>query len=261
MPHIKIEKCISDIKLWSTANDLKLNDDKTEVLHIISCFRNPSPLPSLQICESLIESVKSARNLEIIVQNNLKMDIFVNSIYRSSSFALYRIQQIRKFLDQKSTEMLVHAFITCRLDQCNSLLYGLPQSQITKLQRIQNSAARLVTLSRKYGHATPILHELHWIPVKYRIMYKILLLVYKCLHDSAPIYLQELIKTYKPTRNLRSSTRSRLTCSSTSTQYGRRSFSVAASELWNSLPLHVKNSKTIVQFKSSLKTYLFTMAF
>ena len=78
-------------------------------------------------------------------------------------------------------------------------------------------------------------------------MYKILLLVYKCLHDSAPIYLQELIKKYQPTRNLRSSTQSRLTCSSTSTQYGRRSFSVAASELWNSfMPLHVKNSKTII---------------
>ena len=75
------------------------------------------------------------------------------------------------------------------------------------------------------------------------------------LHDFAPIYLQKLIKKYQPFRNLRSSTQSRLTCPSTSTQYGQRSFSVAASELWNSLPLHVNNSKTIVPFKSSPKTY------
>ena len=109
---------------------------------------------------------------------------------------------------------------------------------------------RLVTLPRKHDHVTPIVRELHWLPVKYRIMYKILLLVFKSLYDSAPNYLQELIKKYRPSRNLCSSTQSRLTCTS-----------VAASELWNNLPLHVKNSKTMVQFKSSFKTHMFTLAF
>ena len=81
------------------------------------------------------------------LQNDLQINGFVNNICRSASFAMYRIGQIRKCLDRKSTEILVHAFITCRLDQCNSLLYGLPaDTQISKLQRIQNSAARLVTL-------------------------------------------------------------------------------------------------------------------
>ena len=80
----------------------------------------------------------------------------------------------------KSTLHKVLSNITI-MDQCNSLLYALPESQIAKLQRIQNSAARLVSLSRKYDHITPILHELHWLPVKYRIIYKILLLTYKCL--------------------------------------------------------------------------------
>ena len=133
---------------WSTANDLKLNGDKTEVLHITSRFRNSSSLPCVQICNSSIEPVESARNLGVIVQNDLKMDLFVNNICRSASFALYRFGQIRKFLDKPCTEMLVHAFITCRLDQCNSLLYALPESKIAKLQRIQNSAARLVSLDQ-----------------------------------------------------------------------------------------------------------------
>ena len=157
-------------------------------------------------------------------------------------------------------EFWSHRFSLCKV-QCNSLLYALPESQIAKLQRIQNSAARLVSLSRKYDHITPILHELHWLPVKYRIIYKILLLTYKCLHGMGPTYLQELLKEYKPVRNLRSSGQLRLITSITSTQYGQRSFSVAASELWNDLPLHVKNSQTLAQFKSSLKTHLFTLAF
>ena len=188
------------------------------------------------------------------------MNTFVN-ICRSASYALYRIGQIRKFLDKKSTEILIHAFITCHLDQCNSLLYGLPDSQITKLQRIQNSAARLVTLSRKHDHITPVHHELHWLPVKYRIIYQILLLTYKCLNGTAPAYLQELIKRYIPSRTLRSSSQSRLTCSVTSTQYGHHAFSVSSTELWNSLPIHIKNSESQTQFKTLLKTHLFTIAF
>ncbi len=256
-----LEQCINHIKLWSTSNDLKLNDDKTEVLHITSRFRTPSQLSSIKICDSLIQPVNSARNLGVIVQNDLQMEIYVNNICKSASFALYRIGKIRKYLNEKSTEILIHAFITSRLDQCNSLLHGLPDSQISKLQRIQNSAARLVTLSRKHDHISPVLHNLHWLPVKYRIIFKILLLTYKCIHGTAPLYLQELIKRYTPSRNLRSSSKSLLTVSSSSTQYGQRAFSVSSSELWNSLPLHIKNSETLNKFKSSLKTHLFTKAF
>ena len=164
----KIERCVDDNKCCSIANDLKINGDKTEVLHITSRFRKSSSLPCVQICNSSIEPVENAGNLGVIVQNDLKMDLFVNNICRSASFALYRIGQIRKFLETKCTEMLVHAFITCLLDPCNSLLYALPESQIAKLHRIQNSAARLVSLSRKYDQITQILHELHWLPVKYQ---------------------------------------------------------------------------------------------
>ena len=257
----RLEKCIVDIKQWSADNDLKLNDDKTEVLHITSRFRGQSPALHVQICDSLIAPVTNARNLGVIVQNDLQMNIFVNNICRSASYALYRIGQIRTFLDRKSTETLVHAFITCRLDQCNSLLYGLPDSLLSKLQRKQNSAARLVTLTRKREHISPILYELHWLPIKHRIIYKINLLTYKCIHGTAPIYLQELIHHYVPSRNLRSSSQSRLTSTVPSTQYGHRSFSVAAAEQWNNLPLNVKNSLTIGQFKKCLKTHLFTLAF
>ena len=178
------------------------------------------------------------------------MDDYIKNICRSASYALYKIGRIRNFLDQKSTETLIHAFITCRLDQCNSLLYGLPDSHIAKLQRIQNSAARLVTRTRSCEHITPVLRELHWLPVTYRIMYKILVLTYKCIHELAPIYLQELIEEYKPSRNLRSSSQLNLVSTSVSTlSYGNRSFRKASAELWNRLPLNVKTVKLLTYSK------------
>ena len=190
------------------------------------------------------------------------MDDYIKNICRSASYALYKIGRIRHFLNEKSTETLIHAFITCRLDQCNSLLYGLPDTHIARLQRIQNSAARLVTRTRSSEHITPVLRKLHWLPVKYRITYKILILTYKCIHGAAPIYLQELIQEYKPCRKLRSSSQFNLVSTCVSTlSYGHRSFRKASADLWNKLPQHIKYCQTINQFKTSLKTHLFTMAF
>ncbi len=101
-------------------------------------------------------------------------------------------------------EKLVHAFMTSRLDYCNALLGGCPTSSINKLQIVQNAAARALTRSRKYDHITPILQSLHWLPIKFRISYKILLLAYKALNDLAPAYLTNLLSRYNPTRSLRS---------------------------------------------------------
>ncbi|PIK35540.1 putative RNA-directed DNA polymerase from mobile element jockey-like [Apostichopus japonicus] len=122
-----------------------------------------------------------------------------------ASFALYKIGQLAKYLDHKSTERLVHAFITSRLDYCNSLLYGIPSTELSKLQLIQNSAARLVTRSKKHDHITPILRDLHWLPLHLRIRYKVALLAFKAIHGMAPSYLTDLVASYSPQRRLRSS--------------------------------------------------------
>ena len=108
-------------------------------------------------------------------------------------YHLYNIRGIRKYLSKETTEILIHAFISSRVDYCNSLYYGLPAYQLMKLQIIQNAAARLVFQESKYCHITPILRDLHWHPVKYRIDYKILLLTFKAIHGLAPAYIQELI--------------------------------------------------------------------
>ena len=256
----KLEACIRDIRSWSTANEMKLNDEKTEIIHITSRFRSATSISSLHIGNSLVEPATSARNLGVVFDQNLNRNLHVNNICRAASHALYKIGKIRNHLDMKTTEMLVHAFVSSRIDSCNSLLYGLPDCQLNKLQRIQNSAARLITRSKKFTHITPILHQLHWLPVKSRINFKVLLLTFKCVHGIAPTYLQDLINMYTPSRSLRSSSMSLLLSPSVSTKsYGHRSFQFSAALLWNNLPTYIKEAQTVTSFKTLLKHHLFSV--
>ena len=163
---------------------------------------------------------------------------------------------IRKYLNQSAAEQIIHAFVTSRLDNGNALFYGLPQNQISHLQHIQNTAARVVTLSRKSCHITPILKELHWLPVSQRIVFKLMLIVHKSVNNIAPIHISELLKVYTPSRNLRSSNMSLLKEPTSKRTWGDRYFSVAAPRLWNHLPTKLKSCHSITRFKSLLKTHL-----
>jgi hypothetical protein len=168
---------------------------------------------------------------------------------------------IRKYLNSHAAEQIIHSVVTSRLDMGNSLLFGLPQTQISRLQRVQNSAARVITLTRKFTHITPILRELHWLPVNYRIIYKLMLFVFKSLNGVAPAYIDDLLQIYNPPRTLRSSNKMKLVEPKSHHSWGDRSFSCAAPRIWNKLPLHIKSSNTLMQFKKNLKTYLFNEAF
>ena len=132
-----------------------------------------------------------------------------------------------------------------------------PKSYIRKLQRVQNNGARVITLTKKYDHITPVLKELHWLPVRKRIDFKILLLAYKCLHGTAP-YLRELLKEYVPPRPLRSTSKNLLCETRTNMKtYGDRSFSACAPKLSNQLPDNIRAAGSVAIFKRQLKTHLF----
>ena len=146
------------------------------------------------------------------------------------------------------------------MDFCNSLYFGLPNSTLAPLQHILNTAARLVTKTRKYEHSTPVLRSLHWLPIVNRIKFKILLLVFKVKHGYAPTYLSDLLHPMISSRRLRSTTQAHLQFASgprTHTRYGDRAFSVAAPKLWNSLPTNIRDAPSLESFKASLKYFLF----
>ena len=183
----------------------------------------------------------NARNIGVIFDNHFHFNAHIASTCKSSFCHLRNISYIRKCLSSNSTEILVHAFVSSKLDHCNSLLYGLPNYQIKKLQHVQNAVALLITLSRKHEHITPILFNLHWLPINYHIMFKILLITYKAPNNLAPSYIRDLLIPYISSRKPRSSSKNLLSIPHFNLRtYGARSFSVAAPTLWNTLPSDIK---------------------
>jgi hypothetical protein len=236
-----------------------LNDDKTEFMLISSRHIRDQLAPtSISVGESVVQCVSSAKNIGVTFDCHMTMEKHINNTIQIAWLNLRNIGKIRRFLSHQSTCTIVHAFITSRLDYCNSLLYGLPKCLLGKLQRIQNAAARIITGAKKFDHISPILRELHWLPVYQRINFKILLITFKVIHGMAPKYLEELITVKKPARSTRSShgillvpQRKRLKT------YGERSLTYSAPHLWNHLPHEIRECKNLDSFKVKLKTFLF----
>ncbi|XP_067667346.1 uncharacterized protein [Haliotis asinina] len=244
-------------------NKLKLNDDKRECMLIGPPGRcTKSALSTVQFGNSSIGVTRSVKNLGVVLYSELSMKQHISHISRVCSFQLTNISNIRKYFTKESLIILILSLVTSRIDYCNSLLAGAPKSITNKLQYIQNTAARIVSSWRKYNHITPILHNLHWPPIRQRISFKILCHVYRCLSKDAPQYLCDLITEYKPARSLRSENKLLLTVPSVkSVNYGQRSFAFNAAKEWNRLPLYLRQSSTLASFQSQLKTYLFKTAF
>jgi hypothetical protein len=191
----KMEECIIDIQTWMLSDKLKLNSDKTEFIIIVTRRQlDKVKVSTLQVGSSVVDQSSTAvRNLGALFDSQLNMQQHINKTCSSSFYHLYNIRRIRKYLSRDVPESLVHDFITSKVDYCNGLLYGLPDNHIAKLQRVQNASARLIVGLPRYCHITPVLYSLHWLPVRYRINFKILLLTYKCLHGLAPQYLSVII--------------------------------------------------------------------
>ena len=186
----RLKRCLSEIKEWMVNNHLKMNDEKTEFMIICSdgIRKKMSALTSLEVGDETVTPSKIARNLGVTLDDSLSMVEHVNHVAKSCYFQLHKISQIRKYLTENATADIVRSLVLSKLDYCNSILYGLPDHLIQRLQLVMNSAARLVFRRRKNDSVSELMIRLHWLPVKYRIEFKVLLLVFKSLNSLAPQY-------------------------------------------------------------------------
>uniref|UniRef100_A0A3Q2V4T4 Reverse transcriptase domain-containing protein n=1 Tax=Haplochromis burtoni TaxID=8153 RepID=A0A3Q2V4T4_HAPBU len=252
--------CILDIRSWMAENFLQLNQDKTEVLIVGPEAQREkllSKLEAFSLCPSL-----QVKNLGVIFDSELGFIPHVKHVTKIGFYHLKNIARVRPILSRANTEMLMHAFITSRIDYCNALLSGLPKKNISTLQLLQNSAARVLTKTRGRAHITPVLESLHWLPVCFRIDFKVLLLVFKCLNGLGPSYLSDLLLPYEPSRTLRSSGAGLLIVPKVRTHtHGEAGFQWYGPRLWNSLPEELRAAENVYVFKNRLKTHLFNLAF
>jgi hypothetical protein len=216
---------------------------------------------SISITGSSIKPVKTIKNLGVHLDTNLTFDQHVNSICKAAQFHIRALRHVRQSLSKEMTCRVACTIIGAKLDYCNGILHRISTTNINKLQRVQNTLARVVTGGRRYDHITPVLKELHWLPIKHRIDFKLATIVYKVKQTQEPSYLAELLIDHKSNRNLRSNDCYLLERPRTRTVLATRAFSVAAPNIWNCLPNIIKTQDTIKEFKSKLKTHYFKSAF
>ena len=191
------------------------------------------------------------------------MDQAVSQVRKSCYFELRKIAHLRPLISEDAAKKLVVSFVLSKLDYCNSLYASMTSANLDRLQLVQNHAARVIKQLSKRQHISPVLKELHWLPVKFRIQFKSLVFVYQCLNDNYfPSYMKEMITTHMPPRSLRSANKSLLHKPIPKLKhYGERAFTFVGPNLWNSLPDDLKSAPSLQIFKSKLKTYLFRLAY
>ena len=255
-----MQSCISDVKAWATANMLKLNDNKTELMLVTSKHLH-NLHTSITIGNAQIPFKQSVTNLGFTLDCHLTMNAHVSNIARTCYFELRRLASIRRFLTSTATATLVSAFVLSRIDYCNSQLFGSTHDVTSHLQQIQNYAARVILRIPMSSSTTIHIKSLHWLPVKVRSTYKIACLCYHCHSSTAPSYVTDMLHRMPlHTCNTRSSSYTMPLLNRpahSKATLGDSSFSFASSSVWNSIPNDVRCAPSLSSFKSHLKTYLF----
>ncbi|KAF7237995.1 Butyrophilin subfamily 1 member A1, partial [Varanus komodoensis] len=240
------------------ANELKLNPDKTEVLLVGGSGFRVGDL-DLVLNGVALPLKDRVRSLGVLLDPELSLKAQVTAVARSAFLQLRLIHQLPSYLENDCLETVTHVLVTFQLDVCNALYLGLPLKMVWIFQMVQNRAARLLTGTGRYVHMTPVLRQLHWLPIEVWAQFKVLVITYKALNSLGPGYLKEHLHPYMPSHPLRSATEALLR--EPSMKDTRRAFSVVAPNLWNELPREVRLVPSLFVFWSQAKTFLFKRYF
>jgi hypothetical protein len=254
----KMENCIKDVRKFLHQNKLSNNSEKTEFMLIGSKHNlNKVDTDSLKVNDISIKTADKVRNLGVILDKTMSMEPQVKNMCKKAFFNIRNIASIRKCLSIADTKTAVHALVTPHLDYGNSLLPGTNKSILDKLQIAQNASAQLIMRLKKHDRISHVRKELHWLPVKARIEFKILNMTWKALNDQAPQYIMSMLRRSSNNRSLGSNNQNLLEVPRSKTAHRDKALSTIAPKLWNTLPLALRNTEDNNTFRRMLKKHLF----
>ena len=259
----EVEGCLNNVYDWMCCNRLKMNASKTEYIlfgskpQLTKCKSD-----SIKVVDDDIQKASVIKSVGVHFDENLSFKTQIKEKCKIAFCNIRAIRSIRDFITVDICKILVSSLVLSHIDYCNSILYGLPNCDLDKLQRVQNCAAKLVLNQSKYSSATAALRELHWLPIRQRIKYKLACMVFRCLHNSAPSYLVDLLQMKLNVRNVRSDTRLCLEVPLLKrSTFLSRAFSYSGPVIWNGLPFSIRSLGDFHSFKKQLKTHFFDEAF
>ena len=244
------------------SSKLKLNSDTTEFI-ITGTKRQRHKLSNhvpVKLLDNDICPSDSVYNLGVVFDSDFSFHKHVFNICKSCFYHIRDLRRFRRHIPLSTAKTISNALISRRLDYCNSLLNNIAKRDISKLQRVQNCLARVVLRAHRFSPSLPLLKQLHWLPVNYRIKFKMSSLIYRALAIHQPPYLASLLHFSNISRQLRSSTSQQRSISRTKLNLGKRALSVAAPIVWNELPTTLEYCESLASFRKHLKSYLFTIA-
>jgi len=195
--------------------------------------------------------------LGVELNQALSMDRHVSSVVSSCNFHIRALRHIRPRLTFDAAKSVAVSIVGARLDYCHSLLHGTYQRNFDRLQRVQNSLARVVTQAPRRSSATDFRRQLHWLPIRHHVSFKLGAITFPAISTGTPTYLACELHRHQPLRALRSGATTTLHRPHASSDFHKQSFAVSAPAIWNNIPTSIRDSVTLVTFKTAFETHLF----